>query len=120
MLPPTHAVQRYTDLLALLANPTRLKILLSLQSAGRAHLPELCVCDLAVVTGASMSMTSHQLRLLRTAGLVQQRRAGKLVFYCLANQSLDDLLRSASGIAMHQVINSTRQRHGSPKSVVGR
>lgn len=100
LLPSPASVSRYAELLGLLANPTRLKILLALQSEPEFRMPELCVCDLAAVTGASKSMTSHQLRLLRTAGLVLQRRAGKLVFYRLANESLSALLRSASGIVV--------------------
>ena len=107
LLPSANAVYRYTELLALLANPTRLKILLALQPEARSRLPELCVCDLAAVAGASKSMTSHQLRLLRMAGLVHQRRAGKLAFYSLANESLNDLLRSGSRIVTSQVSSDT-------------
>ena len=77
-------------------------------------MPELCVCDLAAVTGASKSMTSHQLRLLRTAGLVLQRRAGKLVFYRLANESLSALLRSASGIVVSRAAAESRIEEAIP------
>ena len=100
LLPSPASVNGYAELLGLLANATRLKILLALQPEPQLRMPELCVCDLAAVTGASKSMTSHQFRLLRTAGLVLQRRAGKLVFYRLANESLGALLRSASGIVV--------------------
>ena len=46
---------------------------------------ELCVCDLAAVVDMAESPVSHSLRLLRTAGVVRHRRAGRRVFY-----SLDD------------------------------
>ena len=87
---------RLVDLLALLANPTRLRILLALQPRTSGIQHELCVCDLAIVAGASRSMTSHQLRLLRTAGLVAQRRAGKLAYYRLAEGPVNTLLHAAS------------------------
>lgn len=94
-LPPDDRIQELASLLTLLGNPTRLKILAALLPAGEGASPELCVCDLAVVSGASKSMTSHQLRLLRTAGLVVQRRAGKLSFYRLAQRPVTALLAAA-------------------------
>lgn len=86
---------RLAAVLGLLSNVTRLKILLALQPNASGPRRELCVCDLAVVAGASKSMTSHQLRLLRTAGFVVQRRAGKLAFYRLAEGLATELLGSA-------------------------
>ena len=93
-LPDENQLLRLAELLALLANATRLKILLALQAETTGS-RELCVCDLAVVSGASKSMTSHQLRLLRMAGLVVQRRAGKLAFYRLADGAVVELLHGA-------------------------
>jgi DNA-binding transcriptional ArsR family regulator len=46
---------------------------------------ELCVCDLAAVTGLSQTACSHNLRLLRSSRLVRYRKQGRNVYY-----SLDD------------------------------
>ena len=46
---------------------------------------ELCVCDISEVLEMNQSAISHQLRVLRTAGLIKARRCGKSAFY-----SLDD------------------------------
>ena len=46
---------------------------------------ELCVCDLSAATGTPETNVSHALRLLRTAGIVKARRAGRKMHY-----SLDD------------------------------
>ena len=46
---------------------------------------ELCVCDISEVLEMNQSAISHQLRVLRTAGLIKVRRSGKSAFY-----SLDD------------------------------
>ncbi len=46
---------------------------------------ELCVCDLAWVTGRSDKLVSHHARALRSAGLAESRREGKMVLYALTN-----------------------------------
>ncbi|MGB3684160.1 MAG: metalloregulator ArsR/SmtB family transcription factor [Rubrobacteraceae bacterium] len=61
---------------------------------------ELCVCDLAWISGRSQGLVSHHLRVLRSHGLVRSRRDGKLVMYSLTGQGdsllaavLDDTLK---------------------------
>ena len=71
---------RLAELFKLLGDPTRARLLHALLEAG-----ELCVCDLAEAVGTPESSVSHALRLLRTAGIVRNRRAGRLIYY-----SLDD------------------------------
>jgi len=71
-----------------LADPTRLSVAISLRDGG-----ELCVCDLAWVTGRSDKLVSHHARALRTAGLVASRREGKMVLYSLT-ESGQTLLES--------------------------
>ena len=60
-----------------LGDPTRSKLVYALS------LGELCVSDLAGALGASLSATSHQLRILRDLEIVHVRRAGKSQFYSL-------------------------------------
>ncbi len=71
----------------LLADPGRVLMIYALLEAG-----ELCVGDLAGVVGSSESATSHQLRQLRLAGLVRSRRAGRTVFYRVADSHVRLLL----------------------------
>lgn len=87
-LPPPTEV---SALFALLADPTRLRLLAAL-SAG-----ELCVCDLAAATGINRTRVSHQLRILREGRLVRSRREGRVIFYSLDDDHVHDLL--AMGIA---------------------
>ncbi len=42
---------------------------------------EMCVCDLAVLLGMTKSAISHQLKTLREANLVKNRKDGKMVIY---------------------------------------
>jgi ArsR family transcriptional regulator, lead/cadmium/zinc/bismuth-responsive transcriptional repressor len=70
--------QRLTSLLSLLADPVRARILYALDTV-----EELCVGDLALALGASEDAVGYGLRILRTAGLVVGRGAGRVVFYRL-------------------------------------
>ena len=74
-------------LFRLLGDPGRVRMLAALLEAG-----ELCVCDLAAVVDMAESSVSHSLRLLRTAGVVRHRRAGRQVFYSLDDAHLRLLL----------------------------
>jgi DNA-binding transcriptional ArsR family regulator len=63
-----------------LADPTRLAVASALNEGG-----ELCVCDLSWVVERSQNLVSHHLRTLRSAGMVQLRRDGKLAMYELTD-----------------------------------
>lgn len=67
------------ELFKIFGDSTRLRIM----SALLHH--ELCVCDISDTLEMNQSAISHQLRVLRTAGLIKVRRCGKSAFY-----SLDD------------------------------
>lgn len=76
------------DLLSISGNETRLKILFLL-----AQEPELCVCDLADVTGMTVSSISHQLSKLRAFGLIGKRRDGQTIFYRLLDTPFLKILK---------------------------
>ncbi len=61
-----------------LGDPTRVTIAVALREGG-----ELCVCDLAWITGRPENLVGHHLRTLRAAGLAHSRREHKIVFYAL-------------------------------------
>jgi ArsR family transcriptional regulator, lead/cadmium/zinc/bismuth-responsive transcriptional repressor len=63
-----------------LADPNRLSLATSLRDGG-----ELCVCDLAWISGRPQNLVSHHLRLLKQEGLAASRREGKVVFYSLTD-----------------------------------
>jgi ArsR family transcriptional regulator len=56
---------------------------------------EWCVTELAEAAGVGLSTVSQQLRLLRAERIVSRRRAGKHIFYSLADSHVSDLIRSA-------------------------
>lgn len=77
---------RLAELFKTMGDPTRLRIIYALMNQ------ELCVCDLAAVTGASESAVSHQLRLLRQQQLVKFRREGKMMYYSLLDNHVAILI----------------------------
>jgi DNA-binding transcriptional ArsR family regulator len=80
-LPDANTVEELAGgVFALLADPGRLRLLMSLLEGG-----ELCVCDLAAAAGMGESAASHALRLLRAHRVVKVRRAGRMAFYSLTD-----------------------------------
>jgi DNA-binding transcriptional ArsR family regulator len=84
---------RLPQLLKVLADPTRLRIV------GLLAQRELCVCDLEALLGISQSMTSHHLGVLRRAGLLLQRREDRDVrwVYCRLNPEIIEAIQSDLG-----------------------
>lgn len=85
-MPATSVLSETADVFSLLGDYSRVRILQALSTT------ELCVCDLAAILGATSSAVSHQLRLLRSKGIVKYRREGKVVYYSLADEHVHQLL----------------------------
>lgn len=73
------------ELFKVFGDSTRIKILWALDEA------EMCVCDIAVLLNMTQSAISHQLRVLRQAGLVKNRKDGKVVFYSLGDEHIKQI-----------------------------
>ncbi|MGB3210160.1 MAG: metalloregulator ArsR/SmtB family transcription factor [Desulforhopalus sp.] len=85
-------VERLCQLFKAFSEPGRLRILHALLQQ------EMCVCDLAALLDVSESAVSHQLRLLRTMGLVVNRRDGTVLYYRPANSRLIELISFAGSL----------------------
>jgi ArsR family transcriptional regulator, lead/cadmium/zinc/bismuth-responsive transcriptional repressor len=88
-IPSSACVSRASSLLKAVADPTRLRMLAALSRT------ELCVYDLALVTGMSESAVSHQLRVLRQERLVTFRKEGRIAYYQLLDDHVTELIKSA-------------------------
>ena len=75
-------VKRLGELLKLLSEPNRLKILCNLGLECRP------VSDIVSATGLSQTNVSFHLRTLREAGLVKPERRGSFIYYCLPDAQL--------------------------------
>ncbi|MFC4267176.1 ArsR/SmtB family transcription factor [Arthrobacter cryoconiti] len=102
-LPSAGDVERVAAVFRLMGDPGRVRILATLLEAG-----EVCVHDLASVSSQSESSVSQALRLMRTHRVVETRRAGRVVFYRLADSHVRMLLDIAITHASHTpVVTST-------------
>ena len=77
----------------LLSHPARLHILDELRR------DEACVCHLQAVLKRPQAYVSQQLRVLREAGMVADRKDGLLVYYRLADRRVERLLEEMLGPA---------------------
>jgi DNA-binding transcriptional ArsR family regulator len=82
----------------LLGDPTRVRLLYALLEAG-----ELCVADLATTVGLPENTVSQALRLLRTAGAVRSRRAGRRIYYAVHDEHVRLVLDLARQHVDHAV-----------------
>lgn len=74
------------SLFKLFGDGTRVQILHALEQ----H--EMCVCDLAALLGLTKSAVSHQLKALRLANLVKFRKEAQVVYYCLADDHVKEII----------------------------
>jgi ArsR family transcriptional regulator, lead/cadmium/zinc/bismuth-responsive transcriptional repressor len=72
---------------AILGDPTRLAVLICIQSAG-----PISVSDLAAATGISDATVSQTLRHLRATQTVMADRDGRVIRYRLSDTQIDSLL----------------------------
>lgn len=84
-MPEEHILYDLADFFKVFSDSTRVKIMWALDES------EMCVCDLAVLLNMTKSAISHQLRSLRNANLVKFRKEGKIVYYSLADEHVQDI-----------------------------
>jgi DNA-binding transcriptional ArsR family regulator len=95
-LPEENHITVIAETYRLLGDPTRLKVLLTCLDA------PIAVGDIARATGASQSLVSHHLRLLRAARLVRGTRRNKQVFYEAADHHIARMLTDMIAHAMEE------------------
>ena len=78
-------IQELSELFKVLGDGTRINILRALA------LNEMCVCDIAALLCMSQSAISHQLRTLKNARLVKFRREGKVIYYSLDDEHVEQM-----------------------------
>ena len=90
-------IQPMSDIFKVLSDPTRIRILSLLSKQ------ELCVSCIAEALNMTHSAISHQLRLLRSAGLVKFVKEGKEVIYALDDVHVLSLFAQALDHVKHKI-----------------
>ena len=85
-MPEDEKLYDLAELFKMFGDTTRIRILYVLFES------EMCVCDIAELLKMTQSAISHQLRLLKQAKLVKNRREGKTVYYALADDHVRTII----------------------------
>ena len=71
---------------SIFADPTRVRMLSALA------ISEMCVTDLSPILNINQTTVSQQLRLLKNLGIVKSERSGKIIFYSLVSDLVNDVM----------------------------
>ena len=85
-LPTDELICDLADLYKVFGDTTRMKILFALLES------EMCVCAIAELLSMNQSAISHQLKVLKNANLVGNRREGKTIYYFLADDHVKTII----------------------------
>jgi ArsR family transcriptional regulator len=87
-MPDNTVIERLADFFSVFSDATRIRILTALS------ITEMCVNDISKVLMLNQTTVSHQLRLLKGQGAVKQNRQGKIIFYSLADDKINEVMCS--------------------------
>lgn len=75
------------DMLKILGEPSRMKIVFALTQG------EMCVLHIVEAVGSNQSAVSQQLRILKNGKLIRSRREGKNMLYSIADEHVYEIIR---------------------------
>jgi ArsR family transcriptional regulator len=79
-------LEELAELYKVFGDSTRVKILTALTQS------EMCVSEISEFLEITQSAVSHQLRVLKTSGLVKIKRSGKNIYYSLADEHVGAII----------------------------
>ena len=75
-----------SDFFSIFSDATRMKIISALT------ITEMCVTDISEILGINQTTVSHQLKIMRQAGVVGFRREGKILFYFVTSPIVENVM----------------------------
>ncbi|MET4638126.1 metalloregulator ArsR/SmtB family transcription factor [Mycetocola sp. 2940] len=103
--PDSQFVELAVEVFAMLADPTRVRMILALRDGERS------VSELAEIVDKSPASVSQHLAKLRLARFVTTRQEGTKVFYRLENEHASQLVSDAIFQAEHSLGGTPRHHH---------
>jgi ArsR family transcriptional regulator len=85
-LPNNKVCNKLACFYSMFGDPTRLKIIISLL------IKEMCVNDLSKILNINQTTISHQLKILKTYGIVSSTRKNKFVFYHITDKFVNNIM----------------------------
>lgn len=92
-------IDKMSDTLKIAGDSTRLKILFTLldefdsENKHGRELIEKCVNDIALQIGASQSLVSHQLKVLKDGDFVKTRKDSTKIYYSLKDEHVYEIIK---------------------------
>ena len=105
-LPESDYVELAVEIFAMLADATRVRLIIALRDAG-----ELSVNHLADIVDKTPASVSQHLAKMRLARIVSTRHEGTRIFYRLENEHAAQLVRDAVFQAEHSLGGVPRHHH---------
>lgn len=96
-IPSPDQLRDIAGLFKLLGDPTRARLLYGVLAAG-----EISVGELAAGSDVPETTVSHALRILRLAGVVSGRRAGRNIIYRVSDDHVRNVLEFSRGHVEHE------------------
>lgn len=87
-MPENGVLERLADFFSVFSDVTRIRILTALS------ITEMCVNDISKILCLNQTTVSHQLKLLKNQGAVKQNRQGKIIFYSIADDKINEVMCS--------------------------
>lgn len=85
-MPTEKTIKQLTDFFSVFSDITRLRILICLAVS------ELCVNDISNLLKLNQTTVSHQLKLLKDNGAVYSRREGKVIYYSISDDLINECM----------------------------
>ena len=85
-MPENEVLQQMANFFDIFSDGTRLKILSALS------ISKMCVNDISKSLDINQTTVSHQLRLLKSVNAVKDERVGKVVYYSIVDESINDIM----------------------------
>ena len=85
-MPKEDKLKSLAEFFSMFSDPTRLKIISALSMS------EMCVSDISNILQINQTTVSHQLKILKSLGMVKYRRDGKIIYYSLIDKIINECL----------------------------
>ncbi len=85
-MPQKEVLAQLADFFSVFSDSTRMKIISALT------ITEMCVTDISEILNINQTTVSHQLKIMRQAGIVGFRRDGKILYYFITSPIVENVM----------------------------
>lgn len=86
LIPSETDILKMSVMLKIMSDATRIKILFAIKNKPKS------VTEIVTQVGATQSAVSHQLSIMRGVNIVETKREGNKIFYCLSDNNISKML----------------------------